>query len=113
MLTWHYKRSFSCGSKDVLYVLICNNCDLFYIGQTEELIKHKSYVIHPNNSNWKKCSEHLRTCSKMKEPYFNKYALLHKENKYLRENKEKRYIMNWEPQLNSYQQIPPNPSNTF
>ena len=24
-------------SKDVLFVLICNNCDFFYTGQTEEL----------------------------------------------------------------------------
>ena len=74
-------------SKDVLYILICNNCDFFYIGQTEELKqrtrKHKSDVIHPNNSNCKKCSEHLRTCSKMKEPYFNIYPFLYEENKYL------------------------------
>ena len=59
------RRFFSCESKDVLYVLICDNCDFFYIGQTEELKRHtrkrKSDIIHPNNSNCKKCSEHLRT----------------------------------------------------
>ena len=96
-----------CDSKDVLYVLICNKCDFFYIGQTEELKqhtrKHKSDVIHPNNSNCKTSSEHLRTCSKMKEPYFNIYLFLYEENKYRREFKERRYIMNWEPQLNSNQ----------
>ena len=98
-MTWHYKRFFSCGSKDVLYVLICNNCDFFYIGQTEELKqrtrKHKSDVIHPNNSNCKICSERLRTCSKMKEPYFNIYLSLYEENNILN------YIMDLEPQLNS------------
>ena len=87
-MTWHYRRFFSCDSKDVLYVLICNNCDFFYIGQTEELKlrtrKQKSDVIHPNNRNSKKCSEHLRTCSKMKEPYFNIYPFLYEENKDLR-----------------------------
>ena len=107
MLTWHYKCSFSSDSKDVVHVLICNNCDFFYIGQTEELKqctqKHKSDVIHPNNSECKKCSEHLRTYSKMKEPYFNMYPFLYEENKYLQELKERRYTMNWEPQLNSYQ----------
>ena len=106
MLTWHYRHFFSCGSKDVLHVLICNDCDFFYIRQTEELKqrtrKHKLDVIHPNNSNCKKCSENLRTCSKMKEPYFNIYPFLNEENKYLREFKERRYIMNWDPQLNSY-----------
>ena len=90
-----------------MYVLICNNCDFFYIGKTEELKqrtrKHKSDVIHPNNSNCKKCSEYLRTCSKMKEPYFNMCSFLYEENKYLRKFKERRNIMNWEPQLNSYQ----------
>ena len=74
LLTWYYKYIFSCDSKDPLYVLICNNCDFFYIGQTAELKhctgKHKLDVIHPNNSNCKKCSENLRTCSKMKEKYF-------------------------------------------
>ena len=97
-MTWHYKRFFSCDSKDVLYVLIWNICDFSDIGQ-------KSDVIHPNNSNCKKCAEHLRTCSKMKEPYFNIYAFLNEENRYLLEFKERRYKINWEPQLNSDQQI--------
>ena len=39
----------------------------------------------------------------MKEPYFNIYPFLYEENKYLREFKERCYIINWEPQLNSYQ----------
>ena len=39
----------------------------------------------------------------MKEPYFDIYPFLYEENKYLREFKERHYIMNWEPQLNSYQ----------
>ena len=107
MLTWYYESSFSCDSKVVLYVLIFNHCDFFFIGQTEELKqrtqKHKSDVIPPNNSNCKKCSEHLRTCSKMKEPYFSMYPFMYEENKYFREYKERRYIMNWEPQLSSYQ----------
>ena len=70
-----------------VYVCICNNCDFFYIEQTEKLKqrtgKYKSGVIHPNNTNCKKCSEHLRTCSKIKEPYFNIYPFLYEENKYL------------------------------
>ena len=93
MLTSHYKRFFSCGSKDVLYAFICNNCDFFYIGQTEELKqrprKNKSHLIRPNNSNCKKYLEHLRTGSKMKEPDFNIYPFFYEENKYLREPKER------------------------
>ena len=56
-----------------------------YIGQIEDLkqctSKHKSDKIHLNNSNCKKYSEHLRTSSKMKEPYFNVYLFLYRENK--------------------------------
>ena len=107
LLTWYYRHFSSCDSKDVLCTIICNNCDFFYTGQTEELKqrtrKRKSDVIHPNKRNCKKCSEHLRTCSKMKETYFNIYPFLYEQNKYLREFKERRYIMNWERQLNSYQ----------
>ena len=91
MLTLHYKRSFSCDSKDLLYVLICNNCDFSILDKLEELRqrtgKHKSDVIHPNNSNCKKYSGHLRFCSKRKEAYFNMYPFLYEENKYLREFK--------------------------
>ena len=107
LITWHYKHFCICDSKDVLYVRICNNCDFFYIGQTEELKqhtrKHKSDLIHPSNSNCKKCWQHLRACSKVKEPYFNIYPFFYEENKYLREFKERRCIMNWESQLNSHQ----------
>ena len=144
MLTWSYKRFFSCDSKDVLYILyililfilyilyytyytiytiylytiytiyiiyILSYTDIyyiliFYIRQTEELKqrtqKHKSDVIHPNYSNCKKSSEHLRTCSKMTEPCFNMYPFCYKESKYLRDFRERHYIMNWKPQLKSY-----------
>ena len=74
LLTWRYKRFFSCDSKDVLYVLICNNCDVFYIGQTEELKQHtwkdKSDGSHPINSNCKRSSEHSGTCSIVSLKFF-------------------------------------------
>ena len=31
LLTWHDKGFCSCDSKDVLYLLICNNCVIFSI----------------------------------------------------------------------------------
>ena len=33
-VTWNYNKFFDCNSKDVLYILICNNCDYFYLGKT-------------------------------------------------------------------------------
>ena len=33
-VTWNYNKYFDCDGKDVLYLLICNNCDYFYLGRT-------------------------------------------------------------------------------
>ena len=96
-MIWHYKRYFNCDSKNVIYILMCNTCDWFYLGQTislkQRIRKHKSDVFHPQNSFCKKCSEHLRDCSKMKEPFFRIYPFLYENKKELREFKEKRFIM--------------------
>ena len=52
--TWNYNKLFDCDSKDVLYILICNNCDYFYLGKTvnfkKRIHKHKSDVKHPGHS---------------------------------------------------------------
>ena len=54
-------------------------CLLFStLNKTEELkkrkCKHKSDVNHPCNSNSKKCTEHLRTSSKLEQSYFNMFT---------------------------------------
>ena len=41
----------------------------------------------------------------MKEPFFRIYAFLYDNKKELREFEEKRFIMRWKPQLNTYQKI--------
>ena len=70
---------FNCVSKNVIYILMCNTCEWFYLGQTtnlkQRIRKHKSDVFHSQNSFGKKCSEHLRDCSRMKEPFFRKPQL--------------------------------------
>ena len=72
-VTWNYNKFFYSDSKDVLYILICNNCDYFYLGKTidfkQSLRKHKSDVKHPQNSTCRECAEHLRDCAKI-EPFF-------------------------------------------
>ena len=53
-VTSNYNKFFDYDSKDVLYILICNNCDYFYFGKTidfkQRIRKHKSDVKHPQNS---------------------------------------------------------------
>ena len=72
-MIWHYKCYFNCDSKNVIYILMCNTCEWFYLGQTtnlkQRIRKHKSDAFHPQNSFCKKSSEHLRNCSRMKEPF--------------------------------------------
>ena len=51
----------------------------------------------------KGCSGHLRDCSRMKEAFFRIYPFLFENKNELREFKEKRFIMRWKPQLNTYQ----------
>ena len=96
-MIWHYKCYFNCDSKNVFYILICNTCEWFYLGQTSNLKqiirKHKSDFFHPQNSFCKKCSEHLRDCSRIKKPFFRIYPFLYGNKKELREFKEKSFIM--------------------
>ena len=106
-MIWHYKRYFNCDSKNVIYMVMCNSCEWFYLGQTanlkQRIRKHKSDIFHPQNSFCEKCSEHLPDCRRMKEPSFRIYPFLHENKKELGKFKEKGFIMRWKPQLNTYQ----------
>ena len=47
-------KIFDCDSRDVLYILICNNCEYFYLGKTidfkQRIRKRKSDVKYLQNS---------------------------------------------------------------
>ena len=102
-VTWNYKRFFDSDSKDVLCIPICNNCHYFYLGKTtdfkQRIRKHKSDVKHPQNSTCRECAEHLREGAKI-EPFFQIYLFYHKKDYYLRNYKEKRFIIKGKPPLN-------------
>ena len=61
--------------------------------------KHASDVRHPDNSNCSKCSEHLRECRKMAEPYFRVYPFFYVDDASLRHFMERRIITQWRPIL--------------
>ena len=75
-VTWNYNKFFDCDSKDVFYILICNNWDYFYLGKTigfkQSIRKHKSDVKHPQNNTCTECAEQFRDCTKI-EPFFQIY----------------------------------------
>ena len=105
VFTWKYNRLFTCNSTKVLYVLVCH-CGKYYVGKAKEvksrLSKHISDVRHPENSKCKKCTNHLRNCSKMKEPFFKFYPFYYAEEPGLQHFMETRFRLRWKPELNSY-----------
>ena len=89
-MIWHYKRYFYCDSKNVVYMMMYNTYEWFYLGQIANLKqrigKHKSDFFHPQNSYCKKCSEHLPDCSRMKEPFFQNLYENKKEPREFKKN---------------------------
>ena len=65
----------------------------------QRIRKHKSDVIHPQNSACRECAEHLRDCVKI-ETFFRIYPFYQEKDHYLRDCKEKRFIIKWKPPLN-------------
>ena len=87
-ITWSYTRYFSCGSKNLLYVVMCLKTPHQYLGKTDDLkkriSKHASDVRLPHNSNCKDCSEHLRACSGLVPPYFITYPFYYENDPHAR-----------------------------
>ena len=99
-VTWNCNKFFDCNSKDVLYILISNNCGYFYLGKTidfkQRIRKHISDVKYPQNSTCREYAEHLRDCAKI-EPFFRFIRFIMKK---IYHEKEKRFIIKWKPPLN-------------
>ena len=47
----------------------------------------------------RECAEHLRECAII-EPFFQIYPFYHEKDYYLRDYKQKRFIIKWKPPLN-------------
>ena len=94
-MIWYYKNYLNCDRKNVVYTLMCNTCEWFYLGQTNNLKqrirKHKSDVFHPWNSFFKKYSEYFCSCRRIKEPFFRIYQILFDNEKELCEFERKTF----------------------
>ena len=104
IIEWTYNRRFTCNSKNALYVLLCNHTPHAYLGKTDDvkkrMYKHASDVRLPHNSQCRECSEHMRNCSGLIEPYFSMYPFYYKDDPHARHTIERRFIMLWKPNLN-------------
>ena len=96
-VTWNYNIFFDCDSKDVLYILICNNCDYFYLGKAidfkQRIRKHKSDVKLPQNNTCRECAEHLRDCVKI-ELFFRFIRFIMKKTITLQTTKKSDLLLN-------------------
>ena len=74
------------------------------MGKTDDIkqrmYKHASDVCIPENSNCRECSEHLRECSGLVEPYFKIYPFYYEDDAHARHVIERRFITWWKPNLN-------------
>lgn len=78
--TFYVKENMPCKSKNLLFCIICNNCDEGYIGQTgtqltTRLHVHRQQINDPNTRNTP-CSEHFDKCAKGEFQVFPFYKLL-------------------------------------
>ena len=100
---WEYRRSFTCNSRNVIYILVCKRCWKFYIGETKNLKprtrKHISDIKHPKNSYCRTLAEHLRKCSP-RAPQFRIFPIFYVEDRARRKFIEKRLILRFQPPLN-------------
>ena len=103
-ITWKYNRLFTCDSINILYVVLCIVCNENYLGKTKHCMnrisKHASDVRIPENSKCRKCTDHLRNCSKLREPYFHFYPFFYVNEPGLRHFMETRFRLRWKTSLN-------------
>ena len=90
----------------MLYVVESINDGSFYLGKTKfvknRISKHISDVNHPANSKCRKCVEHIRIDSKLREPYFKFYPFFYVDDPHLRAFMEMSFIQRFKPPLNGY-----------
>ena len=101
---WEYRRFFNCESTNVIYLLKCANCWMFYVGETKDLksriSKHKSDVKNLQNTNCVKLALHLRICSKLRTPFFRIFPFFYVDDQQRRRFIEKRFIKDYNAPLN-------------
>ena len=74
------KSSMSCFSQNLIYVLICNNCQEEYIGETGDTLRHRTTThrqqIYDSNYRNLKVSKHIFSCAINQKPKFKIMPIL-------------------------------------
>ena len=102
--TFTVKHDMDCDTKNVIYALICQNCEKFYIGQISiELQKrmtlHRQQTVR-DEFRVLKVNKHVHECADDKFKVVPIYKVLN-NNASLRDEKERYLINTLKPELNS------------
>ena len=107
---FHLKHNFNCLSHNLIYKLVCNNCNQFYIGQTGDTLRHRMTVHRQQINNIEysilRVSKHIARCAHNKEIKFLVapfYKLSSNITRLDRERKEAMFIRLFKPPLNDLQ----------
>ena len=77
--TFHVKEHMNCTVRNVLYVLICNGCKEFYIGQTGDKLRNRKTVheqqIRDPSTRQMPVSKHIDNCCKT-QPKFSIFPFI-------------------------------------
>ena len=95
--------SFSCKTPNLIYVIICSDCNKEYIRQTGGQLKEKLIIYgqHIRQPEYEKIAveRHLHTCAKGIFKIFP-FFKMKENNKILRECYEDHFIKKFKPEIN-------------
>ena len=102
---FYLKEDITCESSDLIYLVICSTCHEEYTEETWEgktrvrdrIWVYRQHLCQPQYQQLK-CKEHFRTCGKGEFEIF-RFFKLHSKNKYLREQHEKYFRVEFKPTL--------------
>jgi len=103
---FHIRENMNCTVKNVIYVLICNGCSEFYIGQTGDKLRNRRTVhdqqIRDPSTRQLPLSAHIEICS-TKDPKYLIFPFYkcHSDNVSARLSKERYFINIFNPKLNN------------
>ena len=97
------KQTMSCKSKNVVYSIICANCEQFYVGETKTELRTRM-TVHRQQTNHEnltiiRANEHFHRCSSGRFKIFPLY-MVNRRNDCLRRRKEELLINILKPTLN-------------
>ena len=102
------RSKMTCDSQNLIYVLLCKSCSLYYVGQTNDKLRnrarvHRQQILNPNIMNLK-VSKHIHHCTKDTEGEKFKILPIYKlpkQNVDLRLLMENHFIDMLQPDLNA------------